>query len=262
MEVKRTVYEVTDGVASILMNNPKTMNAFDDAMVDDVFSCLKMAEEDPQARAIVVTGAGKAFCGGGDIAYMYQGLKNNTLSFDTGIERIARLAQYMKQLPKPIIVGVHNAVAGAGFNFALAGDFCVAAKGTRFLQAFVNIGLVPDTGGAYLLSRAVGANRAAHYALTGQPIDAEEAQRVGIVYQICEPEELAACIAKLAARLAKGPAVAYANIKKMIYESSYQDLDSYIPKEAAAQLECSGTEDFREGVYAFVEKRKPEYKGK
>lgn len=262
METNRVIYNVENHIASLVLNYPKTMNGFDEEMIMDVFKCIKMANEDSDVRVLVITGAGRAFCGGGDITAMYKSVKENTLAFTAeGIEYIAQMAVYMKKMPKPIIIGAHNAVAGAAINFALAADFVIATKGTRFIEAFVNIGLSGDCGSAYMLSKAIGANRAAHYMLTGKPIDADDAKAMGIVYDVCEADELAEKVNKLAVRLANGPAVSYAQIKKIIYEANYKELESYIPVEGQAQFTCAKTEDFKEGICAFMEKRRPNFKG-
>ena len=262
METDRVIYSVENKIASLVLNNPQTLNGFDEDMIFAVFDYLKKANEDPGVKVVVITGAGPAFCGGGDITAMYKSVKENTLAFTAeGIEYIAQMALYMRKMPKPIIIGAHSAVAGAAINFALAADFIVAAKGTRFIEAFVNIGLSGDCGSAYMLSKAVGANRATHYLMTGKPIDAEEAKAVGMVYDVCELEELQEKTYKLAARLANGPSVSYAQIKKLIFEANYKDFESYIPLEGQAQFTCANTVDFKEGICAFMEKRKPEFKG-
>ncbi|GAB6107294.1 enoyl-CoA hydratase-related protein [Fusibacter bizertensis] len=259
MTFSKIIYEVHDSIAVIALNSLKNLNAFDEAMIDDVLLALKEAEENAAIRAVVIKGNGLAFSAGGDIGMMYTGIKSGDLDLESGVNKIALISVAIKKLPKPVIASVHNAVAGAAFNIALACDFCVACEDTKFIQAFVNIGLIPDAGGLYLLSKAVGVNRAIQLGMTGRPVTAKEAQMLGFVSEVCVKEELEEATMKMAKKLSFGPALSYKYMKALIYQSEFSDFESYIKNEVQAQKTCSQSSDFKEGVSAFVEKRKPSF---
>lgn len=260
--MKETVYSVSENIAIITLNNPQTLNGITDQMVESVYEDLQCAEKDPEVRAIAIWGAGKAFCGGGDLKTMKRKMDENTLNFNHSIKITAQLSLYMKRHPKPIVIGVHRAAAGAGCNLALAGDFCIAAEGAKFVQSFTKVGLIPDAGGLFLLTRVLGANRALQCVMMGEAISAEEATNLGMVYKVCPPETLQEEVLSLARQLTKGPGVAYAETKRLLYESVYKEFESYIAEEVRAQVHCSQTADFREGVNAFLQKRTPVFEGK
>ncbi|GAU76423.1 enoyl-CoA hydratase-related protein [Fusibacter sp. 3D3] len=257
MTFSKISYEVNDSVAVIALNSPKNLNAFDELMIDDVLTALEKAEADASIRVVVIKGNGPAFSAGGDIGMMYKGIKSGDLDLESGVQKIALISVAIKKFPKPVIASVHNAVAGAAFNIALACDFCIASEDTKFIQAFVNIGLIPDAGGLYLLGRAVGVNRAIQLGMTGKPVLAKEAQMLGFVSEVCSKEELEEATAKMAQKIASGPAQSYKYMKELIYQSQFADFESYIKAEVMAQSACSQSSDFKEGVSAFVEKRKP-----
>lgn len=252
-------YNVKDRVAWITLNSPKNLNAFDETMDEEVIEALALCENDPAVRAVVLTGAGKAFSAGGDIGAMYAGIKKGDADFSGEVRKIAGVSMGIKRLSKPVIAAVHGAVAGAAFNIALACDFCIAAENVSFMQAFVNIGLIPDAGGLFLLSRAVGVNKAMELAMTGRPVSAQEGKELGFVCQIVAPEELESAAGKMANRLAAGPSASYAEMKRLMWEAQFKDMERYVTEEVKGQLHCGDTADFKEGVCAFVEKRKPQY---
>lgn len=253
-------YEVKDKIAVITLNSPKNLNPFDIDMSEDVVAALKLCEEDKSIKAVVIKGEGKSFSAGGDIGAMYDGIKSGNFEFIGIAEKVAKLSLAIKKLSKPVIASVKGAVAGAAFNVALACDFCIAADNSNFIQAFVNIGLVPDAGGLYLLSRAVGVSKASQLVLTGKPINAKEAFDLGIVCDVCTVEDLEEKTLDFAKKISRGPALAYANMKKLMYVSQFNDFESYIKEEIKAQIECGESEDFKEGIISFVEKRKTEFK--
>lgn len=261
MSYEKIIFGHDNGVAKITLNSKKNLNALDYSLVSELIAALDECEKNPDIRVVVLNGAGKGFSGGGDIAAMYKAIEEGQ-GFEELIEKAIEVAIKIKKLPKPVIASVHGPVAGAGFNLAIACDLCIAAENALFLQAFVKIGLIPDTGGVYLLTRAVGVSKAAELALTGKKVSAKEAFDLGIVSELCSNEELEQKTNKLALKMAKGPAVSYKNMKELIYKSQFSDFEEYAKAEVKAQVECSKTEDFKEGLKAFLEKRKPNYTGR
>lgn len=262
MEFKNIIYIVSSGVGTITLNTPDNLNALSGDMYDDILGALALCSQDPQVKTIVINANGKSFCGGGDIGEMVESLKaSDDVGFDVLAPKAARIAQIIKEMPKPVIASVHGAVAGAAFNICLACDLVLAAEGTKFLQAFVNIGLIPDAGGVFLLTRAVGVSKAVELTMLGRPVTVDEAVELGIVYKKCTAEELSQETEAVAAKLANGPSLAYAKLKELIYECQYKDFKNYALLEVAAQVELGTTNDFKEGLKAFVEKRKAVFTG-
>lgn len=260
---KKVIYNKENGVGKIILNDPDRFNPFDDEMADSLMEVLEEAESDDEAKIVTITGAGKAFCGGGDVKRMYEQYNESGTNNLYGLaKKVGEIALYMKQYKKLIVVGAHNAAAGAGFNLALAGDFIIAEEGTRFIQAFVNLGLVPDTGGLYLLSKAVGTTKALHYGVTGHTVTAEQGKDDGFVYQLADRGTITEATQSLAERFVNGPLKAYELIKQQAYEASFTDMPEYIEKEARLQEEACQTDDFYEGIQAFVEKREADFSGK
>lgn len=256
------LYQVNDGVARITLNTPSNLNAFNETMILDVLGALEEAQTDPEVKVVVIGANGKAFSGGGDIKEMIEGAKQDIVVFDKTVGPIAKVSMTIKKMPKPVIASVYGAVAGAAFNIAVACDFCIAAENSKFIQAFVNIGLIPDAGGLFLLTRSLGINKAAHLAMLGTPVTAAEGKDLGFVYKVCPVEDLGIETDKLAAKLAKGPLVSYAYMKELIYESQFKGYEEYTKLECSKQMACGYTEDFKEGVFAFGEKRKANFSGK
>jgi enoyl-CoA hydratase/carnithine racemase len=259
MTFSKITYDVQESIAVITLDSPKNLNAFDEKMIDDVLGGLSAAEENANVRAVVIKGNGPAFSAGGDIGFMYKSLKSGQLNFSGEIQKIAQISVNIKKMSKPVIASVHGAVAGAAFNIALACDFCIATEEVKFIQAFVNIGLIPDAGGLYLLSRAVGTNRAIQLAMTGKPVSAQEALALGFVTKVVDKESLEATTLGMAKKLSAGPSQSYRHMKALLYKSQFSDFEAYIAHEVEAQTACGSTKDFAEGISAFVEKRKPSF---
>jgi len=251
-------YEVQDDVAVITLNRPEVMNALNTQMRAEILHAVR--EAPGEARVLVMTGEGRAFCSGQDL-----GDRASGAALD--LERTLRdeyepMLMAIYECPIPTIAAVNGAAAGAGANLALAADVVIAAEGASFIQAFSRIGLIPDAGGTYWLPRQVGFSKAMGAALFAEKISARQASDWGMIWEAVPDDEFAAHWRRRAAHLAKGPTVAYRNIKKALRESFDNSLEEQLALEARLQGECGRTRDFREGVVAFLEKRPPSYEGR
>ncbi|GMO49977.1 MAG: enoyl-CoA hydratase-related protein [Treponemataceae bacterium] len=262
MEYNQIQVSRAGGVAHVVMDNPAAFNALDMGMAADIADALEECGRDGDVKAVVLSGAGRGFCGGGDVRFFAEGVKKPGFTALPLFKAVSALTVKMKTCPKPVICAVHGAAAGAGCNLALAGDIVLASSDAKFIQSFVNVGLAPDCGGAYYLPRMIGSARAFEMFATGRPVGAQEALSLGLVTAVCAPEELMDKAASMAKQFAAGPGCAYAAMKKMLFASMYADAAAYMEIEASLQDECSKSEDFAEGVTAFLEKRKPVFKGK
>jgi 2-(1,2-epoxy-1,2-dihydrophenyl)acetyl-CoA isomerase len=264
MTYKCLLYDVQDHVATLTLNRPDRLNALGDTLREDLHDAILRSAADEAVRVLVITGAGRGFCSGGDVKSMSErDQAGATASFQ---EKIApsrdRTILAMRDCPKPIIAAVNGPAAGAGMNLALACDMRIASTTAKFSQAFVRRGLHPDWGGTYFLPRVVGTAKACELIFTGETIDAAEALRLGIVNALAEPEELMAKSYELARRIAAGPPIAIRLAKRAIYHNQEADLRAALEYETYAQNLCRETEDSKEGVKAFVEKRAPSFRGR
>lgn len=264
MELQKLIYTVEDGIAVVTMNYMKNLNAIDEQMADELMYVVDKAEHDPEVRVLVIKGAEKAFSAGGDIGYFYKLIQaGGEVNMDGLISKVGSVADGLKKMSKIVITSVSGAAAGAGVSLAIGGDFMICADNAKFILAFVNLGLVPDTGATYLLTRLIGPNRTMELAATGRPVGAEEAKALGLAYKVTTVEELDSVTMAFARKIAAGPLLSYKNIKKQIYDAMYVDYKKWLDEtEVLTQRECSASMDFQEGCKAFMEKRKAVFEGK
>ncbi|MEP6635543.1 MAG: enoyl-CoA hydratase [Acidobacteriota bacterium] len=250
------------GIVTITLNRPDKLNAFIGHMRRDLAEALEAAASDRMIRVVVITGAGRAFCAGGDVAYLAEIMeRQDTEEFSRLLGSARRVVTAIRQMTKPVIAAVNGLASGAGCNLALACDLRVASTTATFSQSFVKIGLHPDWGGTYFLSRMVTPNKACEMFLLGDAIDADTAERLGIVNRVVAPEELETATLELAHRLRDAPPMSVASAKQAVYLGQTADLEEMLRYETEAQLRCFESEDAREGVRAFLEKRLPQFKG-
>ncbi len=253
---------IDESIGIIQLNNPETYNALGYAMTKELLHALESFEADEAVRIVLIKGSGKAFSGGGDIKEMHAYMQEGKVAIDDTIADMSLVPLVIKKMRKIVIAMAHGAVAGAAANICLACDLCLAAENAQFIQAFVRIGLAPDAGGLFLLSRAVGHTRALQIALTGDPISARQAQDLGMVYAVYPLETVERETLALARRFSQGPLQSYAAIKHLLYQSEFRDFDNYRQEEIRAQIGCGHSFDHSEGVSAFVEKRKAVFTGR
>ena len=254
------IYEVKDNVCHINLNRPKVYNAFNDELSKEFQDALKNAGKDDNVRVVVLSGEGKAFCSGQDLKDI-SGQDDRSLG-ESLHKRYNPIIKTMRKMEKPIIGKINGVAAGAGCSLALACDYIVAAKSASFIEIFINVGLVPDSGSSYFLPRVVGKQKAFELATMGNKLDAETAMKWGIVNQVAEDSELDATTQKIVDYYANAPTKAIGMIKKMLERSTHSDLEDMLEYEAQCQEIAGRSEDYKEGVDAFVNKRKPQFKGK
>jgi 2-(1,2-epoxy-1,2-dihydrophenyl)acetyl-CoA isomerase len=251
------------GVLSVTLNRPDKLNAFNPDMHKLLRDALEQALDDEGIRAVLLTGAGRGFCAGQDLSE--RNVTPQAAPIDLSVSLGSNynpLVRRLRALPKPIVCAVNGVAAGAGANIALACDIVIAARSASFVQSFSKLGLVPDAGGTYFLPRLIGAARAMGLALLAERLSAEEAQRWGLIWKAVDDARLMDEAAAIARTLAAGPTRGYGLIKKAMHASSGNSLDAQLDLERDLQREAGFSEDYREGVAAFLQKRKPGYKGK
>jgi 2-(1,2-epoxy-1,2-dihydrophenyl)acetyl-CoA isomerase len=256
------IFEVADGVATITLSRPDKLNAFTVRMHEELAASLDGAARDPAIRALLITGAGRGFCAGQDLSERRSTPDGPPPDLGASIERWYNpLARRLRALEKPVVCAVNGVAAGAGANLALCCDIVLAARSASFIQAFARIGLVPDTGGTWLLPRLVGQARALGLALLGDKLTAEQAADCGLIWQVVDDAALMDEARSLARRLAQAPTATLGLIKRAINAAGTNTLDAQLDLERDLQREAGGTADYREGVRAFLEKRPARFTG-
>jgi 2-(1,2-epoxy-1,2-dihydrophenyl)acetyl-CoA isomerase len=251
------LFEVRAGIARLTLNRPEKLNSFTAQMHAEIRDALYQFEETRTrtARVLVITGAGRGFCAGQD-------LSEATEDLGVAIERdYAPLVRRLRALPMPVVAAVNGVAAGAGANLALACDVVMARKSASFIQSFSRIGLLPDTGGTYFLPLLAGTARAMGLALLGERISAEQAADWGLIWRCIEDDKFASTVEDILLELATGPTEAFARTKQAIYAAAANSLEKQLKLEQRLMTELGRTQDFREGVKAFLEKRAPRFGG-
>ncbi|QCJ68579.1 2-(1,2-epoxy-1,2-dihydrophenyl)acetyl-CoA isomerase [Providencia heimbachae] len=254
---------IEQGVLTITLNRPDRLNSFNDEMHRQLSDAIKIAERDDTVRCLVITGAGKGFCAGQDLNDRNVSVGEKAPDLGFSVETFYNpLIRRLTHLPKPIICAVNGVAAGAGAAIALAGDIVIAAKSASFIQSFCRLGLVPDSGGSWFLPQLAGHARAMGMALLGDKISAEQALQWGMIWQVTENEDLVETVDSLAKHLAIQPTYGLGLIKKAIYSAATNTLDEQLDLERDLQRLGGRSQDYREGVDAFLNKRTPQFKGK
>jgi 2-(1,2-epoxy-1,2-dihydrophenyl)acetyl-CoA isomerase len=253
---------VADGAATITLNRPEKLNAWNLQLGLDLREAVDAVAEDAAVRSVLITGAGRAFSSGADLSEPAETLPDGTLDLGGVLrDHYNPIILRLREMPKPVVCAVNGPAVGIGCSLALAGDLVLAARSAYFLLAFVNIGLVPDGGASLFVPARAGGARAMEMTLLGERIGAERALEWGLVNRVIDDERLAPEATALAARLAKGPTGAYAAAKALLNRRLYAGLEEQLEAEARAQAERAGSKDFIEGVTAFVQKREPNFTG-
>jgi len=267
MAYEAILYDVSEGVATITLNKPERLNAFDNQMLDEWHDAIVRADADEGVRAIIITGAGRGFCSGMNVAAEAGG--SGVLRTESTVairrhslrNRVHPIPRALIQLEKPYIAAINGAAAGAGMDMASMADIRFAASTARVGMTYVRMGLIPGDGGTWSLPRIVGTQRALDMIWTGKMITAQEALEIGYVMAVYEPDELMPRVTEYARQIAKGPATAVQLSKKLVYRSANMPFDEHLDNAQMAMFIAQTTEDAREGPRAFVEKREPQFKG-
>jgi 2-(1,2-epoxy-1,2-dihydrophenyl)acetyl-CoA isomerase len=252
-----------DGVALLVMNRPDRLNALNNELAVAVKEALGRFAEDDAVRVVVITGAGRAFCAGGDLAALGRGRETGkTHELEPILRAGMQMVLKMRTMPQPVIAAVNGVAAGAGMNIALAADIRIAAEEASFGQNFVKVGLFPDYGGMFLLPQLVGPAKAAELFYTGDMIDAKTALALGIVNRVVPAAQLETEVKKLAQKIAQGPSMPIRAVKKDLFAREEKELSRALNNEVEEQIRCYLSEDCNEGIHAFFEKRPAKFQGK
>jgi 2-(1,2-epoxy-1,2-dihydrophenyl)acetyl-CoA isomerase len=254
---------VTDRVATLTLNRPDRLNALSSSIIDGLLEALPRLAANPEIAVVVLTGAGRGFCAGGDVKSMAEG--SSQMGVEDAVQRLRgrmEVSRLLHEIPKPTIAMVNGPAAGAGLGMALACDLRIASESARFITAFVKVGFSGDFGGSYFLSKLVGTGKARELYYTGDPLDAAQALALGIVNRVAPDSELLDATMALARRLAAGPSIALGLMKQNFNAAETGTLSELLDLEALHQIRTAKTEDHREAARAFVEKRPPVFKGR
>ncbi len=263
MSYENIEFNITDGLATLTLNRPESLNSFTTEMHEEFRDAMTKVENDPTVRCLLLTGNGRGFCAGQDLndRAVKPGAERRDLS-ESVEENYNPLIKRIANLPMPVICAVNGVAAGAGANLALACDMVFAAKSAKFIQVFCKIGLIPDSGGTYNLPRVVGTARAMGLALTGDAVTAEQAEEWGMIWKAVNNEDLMEVALKQARHFTSQPTFGLSLIKRAIRSSFDNDLNKQLQQESGFQKQAGFSDDYQEGVAAFLEKRTPAFTGK
>lgn len=260
-QTSRVVVSVADGVATVRLNEPASMNALTAVMARDLDDIVRELSENSSVRCLVLTGTGRGFCAGGDVQSFYENRDDPDEVMTAILDGLHGAVERLLDAPFPTIAAINGVVAGAGMGVALATDLAIAVDSAVFTMAYTGIGVSPDGSSTYFLPRLVGTRRAMEMILTNSRVSADEAVRLGLVNQVVPEAEFSGAVAKLATKLAIGPTLAYVRARKLIRSSLPNDPVAQMESEAANIMAAASTKDFYEGVSAFIEKRPPTFTG-
>jgi len=253
------LFEIKDNVGIIRLNRPEVFNSFNREMAIALQERLDECEDNPEVRAMYITGEGNAFCAGQDLQ---EAIDPDVPELTSIVrEHYNPIIDRLRNIAKPIVAGVNGVAAGAGANIALACDICVAAESASFIQAFSKIGLIPDSGGTYTLPRLIGLQKASALMMLGEKVSAKDADNMGMIYKAMADDGFGEESLKIAQKLAKMPTKGIGLTKRALNLSMISDLETQLKTEEELQTVAGSTHDYKEGVNAFLEKRKPEFKG-
>lgn len=266
MSEPHVISEVKDGIGTILLNRPEVLNAASPELVDGLIEATGRFERDPAVRCVVIGSTSNSFMAGGDVKMFHQSLvddrERHLAVFEARVVRTHQMIYHLRRMQKPVLASVPGATAGFGVSLMLAADLAIAAENAVFMLAYRHVGLTADGGATYFLPRIIGERKTLELALLGEKFSAAKALELGIVNWVVPLEELAERTAELARKLANGPTAALGGIKRLVRSSFDNSWDEHSHREAEGFVAAASTEDHLEGVTAFVEKRKPVFKGR
>nr|WP_314628023.1 2-(1,2-epoxy-1,2-dihydrophenyl)acetyl-CoA isomerase PaaG [uncultured Noviherbaspirillum sp.] len=263
MAYNNILFDISEGIATLTLNRPDKLNSFTAEMHGEVRSVLEQVAADKSVRVLVLTGAGRGFCAGQDLGDRAVAPGGAPVDLGESVEKYyAPLVLALRALPMPVVCAVNGVAAGAGANIALACDIVIAARSASFNEVFCKLGLIPDTGGTYFLPRLIGSARATGLAMLGERLSAERAEQWGLIWKCVDDADLAGEVAALAKHFSTAPTLGLARAKQALQASGLNTLEEQLALEAGMMRELGYTEDYREGVTAFMEKRSPAFRGK
>jgi len=259
MNYESIILRTEERIATIILNRPRQLNAIDDSMAEDLKRAIDEIRENDGIRVLVLTGSGRAFCAGGDLQ-SHSSIRASSIGIRLRkVRDTVELCLKLRSLEKPVVASVNGLAFGAGCDLACACDMRIASQNATFAEAFVKVGLVPDMGGTYFLPRLVGVAKTCELIFTGDAIDAEEAERIGLVNKVVTCDQLESATKAIALKLAAAPIFAMAAAKRAIYRGLEISLATELENETVIMSLLHGTRDAQEGIRAFIEKRRPEF---
>jgi len=260
MTFETLLFDISEGISTITLNRPDSFNAANEQLTTDLQAALAHAHDNSDVRCVVLTGAGKAFCSGQDLKDAPKSGDKRDLR-DSLNRRYNPIVRAMKEMPKPIICGINGVAAGAGLSLALAADIRIMSSAAKLVEAFIGIALIPDSGATFFYPRMMGYSKAFEFATLNSPLTAEQALNMGLVNAVVHPKAFQAALRKVAIKYAQGPTQTYGLVKHLLQQGLVSSLNEMLELEAEFQQRAGVSADYREGVAAFIEKRKPQFSG-